>query len=106
MCTPAVVKLLSLEIKTLADLIETGAGDELLKFHRINHDLFLLVDEESEDCLNTDRVLTRLRDMVKQVAEAVNLFYANNAWDELLEIAETLVTARDDLATHLSEVQA
>lgn len=106
MCTSAVVRLLNLEIETLADLVEKRAAEFLLKFHRINHDLYHIVNEESEDCLNTDGALVKLRDLTKQVAEAVDLFYANNAWDELLEVAETLVDARDDLATHLQEVQA
>lgn len=106
MCSDELLALLSQCASAASDLAHDKDVLHLAVLEQMHHDALYHIAEESEECLGTDRTLQRLEDLFRTSAEAIPLFYQNQAWAEINDLAVELLVVHQELSSALDEVTA
>lgn len=90
----------------LMDLAESKNGTAVELLENIQDDALMYIEGESSECLDTDPVLTKLKETLINTTEAARLAYQQQAWSDVLTLAANMGIVCDELAKALDSVTA
>ena len=101
LCCRELLEDLSQIGESICLLLQTKDSCHLEVIEALINNCLLLIDTESNDCLSSDATLNNLRTFFEEVAKASMVFYKNNAWQTLRELATCVFAVRGELAEAL-----
>lgn len=104
MCSDQILPLFTRYFETLLDLGESKNGTALELLENIQDDALMYIEGENATCLNTDPILTKLKEMLINTTEAARLAYLHQAWSEILTLAISTSLVCQELAEALERV--
>jgi len=106
MCSDILLPLFTQYLEILMDLAESKNGTAIELLENIQDDALMYIEGENSACLDTDPVLTKLKEMLVHTTEAARLAYLQQEWGDILTLAANMDIVRDELAKALNSVTA